>query len=120
MNRRPSERDLRAGEHATWGKPPTEGDPPSVVASNWKRIDKNTLIRTVDLTVPHWRIVFRGCTWHRKGDKEWVNFGAREWTDQAGAKQYAVLIQFTDDETHERFQIAAIAAVRAIAREPER
>jgi hypothetical protein len=30
-------------------------------------------------------------------------------------KQYAVLIEFTDKETHERFQQAALAAVRTLA-----
>jgi hypothetical protein len=90
------------------------GRPPSVVATNLKRISKNTLIGTVDLTVPRWKIIFPGCTWHRKGTKEWVNFGAREWTDRAGTKQYAVLVKFTDDETHQRFQRAALAVVHRI------
>jgi hypothetical protein len=111
----PTETELRRGEVATWGKPPTDAEPPPIIASNLKRIGKNTLIGTVDLTVPRWRITFRSCLWHRRGDKEWIAFGAREWTDRSGSRQFADLIQFTDRNVHDRFQTAALDAVHAIA-----
>jgi hypothetical protein len=87
-----------------------------IVASNLRPIHKNSLIGVVDLTVPRWRIVFCGCTWHRRGEKEWVNFPGREWTDQAGTKHFANLITFTDEDSGRRFQGAALAAIHAIAR----
>lgn len=101
---RPSEDARRAGAAAGFG-----GTMPALIASNFRRIDKNTLI------APRWKIRFRGCLWHRKGNKEWVAFAAREWTDRDGNKQYAVLNEFTDHATHDRFQQAALAAIHAVA-----
>lgn len=88
---------------------------PGIVASNFRWVRKNTLQASVDLTVPAWRIKFRGCLWHQKGDRQWIAFGAREYFDQAGARQFADLIQFTDRDVHDRFQAAALTAVHAIA-----
>ena len=93
-------------------KPPAA---PAVVASNLKWIAKHTLQATVDLTVPRWRLMFRGCLWHEKGGKEWIAFPAREWTDSSGAKKYANLAEFTERATADRFQIAALAAAHQLA-----
>jgi hypothetical protein len=86
-----------------------------VVASNFRPIGKNTLIGSCDLTIPAWKARWKGCLWHRRGDKEWIAFGAREWTDRNGTKQYADLFEFTDRVVHDRFQRAALDAVHAIA-----
>jgi hypothetical protein len=94
-----------------------DGTLSAVVASNYKPIGKNTLIASVDLTIPRWHLTFRGCLFHRKNGREWAAFPAREWIDQPGAKQYADLIKFTDRATAERFQAAALAAIHAVAGE---
>jgi hypothetical protein len=86
-----------------------------VVASNLRHIGKNTLVGSVDLEVPAWRIRFKGCLWHRKGEREWVNFPGREWHDGGGERRFADLIELTDRSVHQRFQAAAIAAIHAIA-----
>jgi len=94
-----------------------DGTRPAIVASNFRRIDKNTLVGSADLTVPRWNMRFRGCLWHKRGAKEWVAFAVREWLDRDGSKQYAVLVEFTDRDTHDRFQQAALAAIHRVAGE---
>jgi hypothetical protein len=86
-------------------RPPTI---PGIIASNLKRITKGTLIGTVDLTVPKWRLGIHGCLWHEKNGKQWVSFPAREWTSPDGHKHFANLIEFSERETHDRFHLAAI------------
>lgn len=88
---------------------------PGVVAANYKPIGKATLVGSVDLTVAAWRITFRGCLWHRKGEREWINFAAASWTDEAGQRHFVNIIEFTDEIVKTRFQTAALAAVRALA-----
>jgi hypothetical protein len=117
MPARLTEAQRLAGEALGFGGRPSPAQAPAaVVATNYRPIGKNTLVASVDLTVPRWRLTFRGCLLHRKGTKEWIAFGAREWVDRSGNKQYADLIQFTDRATFDRFQIAALAAVNAVAR----
>lgn len=115
MAQRLSESERLTGQAAGLG-----GTLPAIVAANFKRLDKNTLIGSADLTVVRWKLTFRGCLWFRKGSKEWINFPGREWTDNAGDKQYADLIKFTDRETFERFQVAALAAIHKVAGEAGR
>jgi hypothetical protein len=93
---------------------------PAIVARNLRHIGKNTLIASVDLSVPRSHVTFHGCTWHRQGSKEWINFAGRERIDETGSKQYAVLVTIDDKPVAERFQKAALAAVHALAGETER
>jgi hypothetical protein len=52
MPARPTESELRRVEAATWGgKLQADGEQPPVVTSNLRRIRKNTLVGSVDLTV---------------------------------------------------------------------
>jgi hypothetical protein len=87
----------------------------SIVASNLRPINKGTLKATVDLLVDRWHLAFRGCLWFEKNGKQWIGFPSREWTNSDGDKKYAVLIEFTDKKTAERFHAAALAAVHAVA-----
>jgi hypothetical protein len=115
--RTPKQAELRRAEAATWGEPPAQspGVLLPIVASNLRRIDKNTLVGSVDITVTKWRFVFRGCLWHRKGEREWLNFPAREWTDENGARKFANLGEFINHGDARRFQEAALAAVHGVA-----
>jgi hypothetical protein len=115
MAQRLSESERQTGQAAGFG-----GTLPAIVAENFKRLDKNTLIGSADLTVVRWKLTFRRCLWFCKGSKEWINFPGREWIDRNGLTQYADLIKFTDRDTHDRFQQAALAAIHAVAGEVER
>lgn len=88
---------------------------PAIIASNFRWIRKNTLLATVDLEIPAWRLEFRGCLWHQKGESEWLAFPGREWIDSSGARQFSDIIRFSDRAVRDRFQTAALAAVHAIA-----
>ena len=98
---------------------PATPRPPGIVASNLRRIDKNTLRASVDLDVPAWHPRLKGCLWHVPGDNEWINFPSREWLKD-GERQFADLIEITDRSVRDRFQRAALDAVHGIAegREP--
>ena len=94
---------------------PAAAAPPSIIASNFKPIGKNTLVGCVDLTITRWRFVFRGCLWHRDGEREWINFPAKEWIDQAGSRKFSSLGEFVHRDDARRFQDAALAAVHELA-----
>jgi len=89
--------------------------PPPIIASNYRSIGKNTSVGRADLTVTKWRFTFKGCLWHREGEREWVNFPSREWTDQDGNRRFSNLGEFVNDGDARRFQEAALAAIRQIA-----
>jgi hypothetical protein len=78
---------------------------PSIVATNLKLINKNTLVVTVDLTVTKWRFTFRDCLWHRKGNDEWVAFPAKEWTDRDAKRKFANLCEFINHGDARRFNL---------------
>ena len=99
---------------AVSGEAPTARQP-SVVASNYRAIAKNTLIASVDLTVTKWRFTFRGCLHHRRGDREWISFPAREWIAQDGTKKYADLGGFDHRDDALWFQRAALDGIHQIA-----
>jgi hypothetical protein len=87
-----------------------------IVARNWKRVDRATIVGIVDIVVVKWQLEVKGCRWHRKGDKEWLGLPAREWTDKDGNKQFADVIGFVNHGTARRFREAALAAIKAAAR----
>lgn len=87
-----------------------------IVASNLRRLNRNTLQGTVDLEVTAWRIKFCGCLWHRRDGREWIAFPGREWTGQDGRRQFANLIDWTDDTWRKRFQQAALDAIHDLER----
>jgi hypothetical protein len=96
-----------AGEHLA--------APPPIVATTYRPIGKGTLIGSVDLYVTKWRYQFYGALWHRKGEREWVSFPAREWTDPNGERKFSPLGKFRNHGDARRFSEAAIAAIRLIA-----
>ena len=85
------------------------GKPGVVILSNYRPVGKNTLVGVCDIEIPHWHLRIRGCLYHRKNDKEWVDFPSREWIDQRdGNRKYADLI------TADRFQAAVLPATREL------
>jgi hypothetical protein len=89
---------------------------PPVVARNYRPIGKNSLVGIVDLEIPKWHLVFRGCLWFRKGEREWLHFPTREWIDSRnGERRFANVVEFTDQPTYERFQSAGLTAARHLA-----
>jgi len=110
MTPRPS-----SGEAARGNAYLSPGAPPPIVASNWRPVGKNTLVGAADLTVTKWRFTFRGCLWHRKGEREWISFPAKEWTDKDGNRKFSSLGEFVSHGDARRFSELAIAAIKQIA-----
>lgn len=86
----------------------------NIIASNFRKIGKGTLIGTVDLEIVGWKLLFKECLWHRKEDREWIQFPRREFSDREGNRKFADIITFTDREVSGRFQKAALAAAREL------
>jgi hypothetical protein len=78
---------------------------PSIVASTLRLITGNHIIGIVDITIVPWQLTFRGCRWRNDETGKHVTLGL---CDDAC---------FSDDATAQRFQAAALTAVRALARE---
>jgi hypothetical protein len=78
---------------------------------------KNTLLGFADLQLVKTGIIIRGCTWHRKNDKEWIAFPAQRYEDESGKTQWSPMVEFADGatEAREQFRRSAIAAVHAVA-----
>jgi hypothetical protein len=108
-----------AATAAAWGdKPPAPilaNDNP-IVASNLRLVGKSTIRGKVDLTITPWRFVFRGCLWHSRDGKEWINLPSQEWTAPDGSKKYEALGRFTERDWHELFQAAALLAIHELVR----
>jgi hypothetical protein len=48
---------------------------------------------------------------HERHGARWIGFPAREWTDQADAKQYARFIEFGDRATADSFRDQILTAL---------
>jgi hypothetical protein len=103
------------GVRAARGEPPAAAAPPSITASNFKPVGKNSLRATADVVIPKWRLRIRGVMWHQKNGKDWIAFPSREWLDKNGERQFSVLLEFTDKNTERRFKDSTLAAMRALA-----
>jgi hypothetical protein len=78
---------------------------------------KNTLLGFADLQLVKTGIIIRGCTWHRKNDKEWIGFPAQRYEDENGKTVWSPMVEFTEGATaaREQFRKYAVAAVHAMA-----
>jgi hypothetical protein len=83
----------------------------------FRAYQKNTLLGFADLQLVKTGLVIRGCTWHRKGDKEWIGFPAQRYEDQNGNVHRSPMVEFAEGaaEAREQFRKHAVAAVRAVA-----
>jgi hypothetical protein len=84
-----------------------------ITASNLRRIDKGAVMGVVDLEIAAWHMTIT-CMWMQKGDREWVSLPSERYTNRDGKIVYRDLVKFTDKTAHERFQAAALAAIRML------
>jgi hypothetical protein len=64
---------------------------------------KNSLVGFFDATLPS-GLILRDLMLHERNGARWVSCWAREWTDAAGEKHFAQLIQFRDRRTANKFR----------------
>jgi hypothetical protein len=94
-----------------------------IIASNFRRLERNTLKGFVTLALEPSGLIIHDCTVHEKGGKAWIglpakpqiNRGGAARTDARSGKQlYSPVLEFKDRTARERFQQVALEAVRAL------
>jgi hypothetical protein len=93
--------------------PETPKGKSGITSSNLRRIDKGAVIGVIDLEIPAWHMTIT-CMLMQKGDREWVSLPSEKYTSRDGKTVYRDLVKFTDKTAHERFQAAALAAIRML------
>jgi hypothetical protein len=99
--------------------PPSK--PLTVVISEWRSIDRNTLLGAFTLTLPS-GMVIDGCMAHRKGDQEWIALPGSPQIDrdgnlrrnEGGKPAYKTLIKFTSKQIYDRFQEPVLKELRRL------
>ena len=92
-------------------------------ASDWKAVERNTLRGFCSLHLPS-GLVLRDCSVHRHPEgREWVGLPGKPQMDRDGQPRrdpstgkllYSAIIEIPDRDTREKFQAAALAAVRLL------
>ena len=77
---------------------------------NWRAHSKNTLIGFFSARLPS-GMVLHNLMLHQKNEARWIGFPAREWTDQAGVKQFARFVEFADRDAAIRFRDQVLDAL---------
>jgi hypothetical protein len=85
---------------------------PAIQISNWRAINKNTLVGLFSAALPS-GMILNGCQLCESHDQRWIGLPGREWTDPAGAKQYAKLISFKTGAIAGKFRAQILAAIDA-------
>ncbi len=79
----------------------------------YKPLGKNTLVGYVDIFIPKSGMEIYGCSYHRKGQQEWISFPSKEYTDKEGQKKYAPYVRFRERNHQDAFGREVIAAIKA-------
>jgi hypothetical protein len=91
----------------------------SIDASDWRPMQRNTLLGFLTLTLTPSGIVLRECSLHVKGEKRWIGLPSKPQMDaegrhrtdpDTGKKLYNPIVEIAGKEQRERFQKAALAA----------
>jgi len=94
----------------------------AITASDWRRLERNTLRGFLTLELPS-GLILRECTYHRAATgAEWIGLpgkpqldrDGRQRKDATGKALYTSIVEFKGKEPRERFQAAALAAVREL------
>jgi hypothetical protein len=59
-----------------------------------------------------WSLLLHDCKWFSKNGNEWISLPSTSYTNRDGKTVYKDLIEFTDKEVSERFNRAALQAVK--------
>ncbi len=86
-----------------------------MIATDFRRIDKGALIGFFNLEITGWHLRLNGCKWFAKGGQEWIGLPSEKYVTRDGQTKYRNAVEITDRDVNQRFQLAAIAAVRKLA-----
>jgi hypothetical protein len=79
-------------------------------ASDWKAYEKNTLRGFVTIDLPSGMRI-KECTVHEKNGKRWIGLPGKPWIKSDGTTGYVSILDFASEETKNRWQRLALAAV---------
>ena len=78
---------------------------------SFRACTKNTLQGFADLSIGF--LTIKGCALHSKGDRRWLNFPAKQYTDDTGAVQWQNLIVILEKAAFQKAALVAIDSFRA-------
>src|SRR3954470_448176 len=98
--------------------PPGPIKPPTAcfLASDWKPLDKATLLGAFNLTLPSGLIV-KGCTYHKSHSSYWVGLPSQSHKDKNGDVAWTNILDFSSRNARTRFQEQAMSAIEKLLRE---
>ena len=96
----------------------------SVTCTDFKRIDRNTLVGFAVIRISEMRLTIRDVAIHRKGAERWAQLPSKPQVDtrtataiqKDGKIQYSTILEFDDRPTRDAFSSAVVAAL--LEREP--
>ena len=91
---------------------------PLVRIVNLRPQAKRTLRAFVDLELTRIGLVLRDCAWHRRTDgRAWIGLPSKPYQGGDGVTRWKPIVEFASiaSEARQRFQEAALAAIRAVA-----
>ena len=89
----------------------TRSDKPvSITISNFRPLDKNTLRGAFDATLPS-GMILRGISLHERNRARWIGLPSREYIDKSGQRQFALIIEFVNRGTANRFRDQMLEAL---------
>jgi hypothetical protein len=81
-----------------------------IVISDWQSRQKNSLRGFFSAILPS-GMVIHNLMLHVSGAARWIGLPAREYTDPAGQRQYARIIEFVDRDIKDRFDEQVLEAL---------
>lgn len=82
-----------------------------LLIKEFKKYEKNTLKAFVTLEFLDLCLVVKDCTVHQKEGSAWIGFPGRSY-EVDGETKWANILEFSNKEMKEKFQVAAVAVVR--------
>lgn len=91
-----------------------------VKVSNYRAINKNTLIASFDIEedTPWGARIIYGCKLFEKLGNKWVSFPSKE-TEKDGVKSYFAMVRFPSKEHHQAYEKLVISQLPKVMTPPE-
>jgi UDP:flavonoid glycosyltransferase YjiC (YdhE family) len=80
--------------------------------SNWKLLNKNSLVAAFDLALPSGICVY-GAMLMRSGGSEWISFPGIPIGEKDGKKTYKPVVAIPDRDTRDKFNAQVISALQS-------
>lgn len=82
-----------------------------IICRKYNSVNKGFLLGFADMYIEKWKIEIRGCALYQKDGRRWINLPSKEYVDELGAKKYAPIVRFEEDDHYKLFQEQAKRAI---------